>query len=126
MADLTATVLELRSTPNHPNTAQRLEDSKPPRQAASAKQINKAVAKYVDVTMRDLIGNSRRQNVVWARALAAYLIRTIHGFSYGEIGRHLGDRDHTTVLHAVRRAKKLLETDLEFKQAAMEMMSTLE
>jgi chromosomal replication initiator protein len=126
VADLTAAVRALQNPDEHSTIAERLACQMTPRPPADAKQILKAVAKYFNVTLRDLTGNSRRQKVTRARALAAHLIRILHRTSLGEIGRCLGGRDHTTILHAIRRAKTLLETDHEFKRAESELLFVLE
>lgn len=123
VADLKSSINELQSATPASGAPTPACMARPP---ATAKQINKAVARYFQVTLRDLTGVSRRRNIVRARALAAYLIRTIHAAPLAEIGSHLGGRDHTTVLHALRRANNLLETDPEFKRAAVKLTALLE
>lgn len=54
-------------------------------------------------------GNS--QPAAWIRQIAMYLTREITGRSYPEIGRAFGNRDHTTVIHAVRLVKKRIAED---------------
>ncbi len=92
----------------------------------TAKDINKRVAKYFCVTVRELTGNSRRKTVVRARALSVYLIRTFLASSFQVIGQDLGGRDHTTTMHAYQRAKEWLDTDAGFARAATKVGAAFE
>lgn len=87
----------------------------------TAKDINKRVAKYFNVTVRELTGTSRRKTVVRARALSVYLIRTLVGSSFQAIGQNLGGRDHSTAMHAFHRAQEWLDSDPGFARAAAEV-----
>ena len=92
----------------------------------TVKEINKRVAKYFNVTVRELTSNSRRKTVVRARALAVYLIRNLVGSSFQVIGQNLGGRDHTTMMHAFHRANEWLESDAGFARAAAEVGAAFE
>jgi chromosomal replication initiator protein len=74
-------------------------------------QIAKKVARYFNVRMSDLKSASRRQWVVRARGVVFYLARQLTGDSFQRLGQLLGGRDHSTVMHACRRIKSLLESD---------------
>ncbi len=65
--------------------------------------ILRIVAKHYGVTRSDLLSSRRTANVVRPRQIAMYLAKTLTLRSLPEIGRRLGGRDHTTVLHAVRK-----------------------
>ena len=56
----------------------------------------------------DLIGASRRRPLVTARQVSMYVFRELTDLSYPAIGREFGDRDHTTVIHAVDKITKLM------------------
>jgi chromosomal replication initiator protein len=84
-----------------------------------------ATARYCRVPVADVRGPSRRANLVHARSLAMFLIRSLTGISLHEIGKCLGDRDHTTVLHALRKIESLMTTDPTTKQAITELSATL-
>lgn len=62
------------------------------------------VCKFYDVTEPQLKSHDRHQSINHARMVACYLIRQLVGCSLAEIG-HIFDRDHTTILHAVRTAE---------------------
>jgi chromosomal replication initiator protein len=65
--------------------------------------ILRIVAKHYGVTRSDLLSSRRTANVVRPRQIAMYLAKTLTLRSLPEIGRRFGGRDHTTVLHAVRK-----------------------
>lgn len=72
-----------------------------------ARKILKAVATEFDVTIDDLTGKSRKDYICHARFFAVGLFLEITPFSLPAIGRHLGGRDHTTIISARAQAKKL-------------------
>jgi len=74
-------------------------------------QIAKKVARHFNVRMSDLKSASRRQWVVRARGVVFYLARQLTGDSFQRLGQLLGGRDHSTVMHACRRIKSLVESD---------------
>jgi chromosomal replication initiator protein len=63
------------------------------------------------VSRADLLSSRRTANVVRPRQVAMYLGKTLTLRSLPEIGRRFGGRDHTTVLHAVRKIENLVSTD---------------
>ena len=87
--------------------------------------ITKEVARYFKVKVSDLKSSSRRQWVVRARGVAFYLARQLTRKSFGELGKHLGGRDHTTVMHACRRTKSLLESDPAISDAVRKLEQRL-
>jgi hypothetical protein len=66
------------------------------------------VAAFYRLTMVDLLSNRRQRNVVWPRHVAMYLARHMTTRSLPEVGRLLGGKDHTTVLHGVARITERL------------------
>jgi chromosomal replication initiator protein len=73
--------------------------------------ILRIVAKHYGVTRSDLLSSRRTANVVRPRQIAMYLAKTLTLRSLPEIGRRFGGRDHTTVLHAVRKIDGLVSGD---------------
>jgi chromosomal replication initiator protein len=82
-------------------------DQRPP----TADEIVEATARLYGFTPDDLAGPSRRQPLVLARQTAMYLCRDLTDLSLPKIGRVFGGRDHTTVLHAVDKVKRLMQSD---------------
>ena len=69
----------------------------------SAKDIIEIVAKFYNISNKDIIGSSRKKELVNPRQVAVYLIREELGSSYPSIGNELGGRDHTTAMHAYNK-----------------------
>jgi len=73
--------------------------------------IQRIVARQYNVSRADLLSSRRTANVVRPRQVAMYLAKTLTLRSLPEIGRRFGGRDHTTVLHAVRKIENLVGSD---------------
>jgi chromosomal replication initiator protein len=73
--------------------------------------IQKLVASHYSVTRADILSSRRTATVVKPRQIAMYLAKTLTLRSLPEIGRRFGGRDHTTVLHAVRKIEGLSHAD---------------
>jgi len=78
------------------------------------RDIQKLVANHFNVTMTDIVSERRTARVVRPRQTAMYLAKIITTKSLPEIGRRFGDRDHTTVLHAIRKTISRMEADPAF------------
>ena len=74
-------------------------------------QIQKTVAEHYSLTQADLISERRARAVARPRQVAMWLAKQITTRSLPDIGRRFGGRDHTTVLHAVRRIEQLKAED---------------
>jgi chromosomal replication initiator protein len=74
--------------------------------------IQRVVARQYNVSRSDLLSSRRTANVVRPRQVAMYLAKTLTLRSLPEIGRRFGGRDHTTVLHAVRKIEGLVGSDM--------------
>jgi chromosomal replication initiator protein len=73
--------------------------------------IQRVVARQYNVSRADLLSSRRTANVVRPRQVAMYLAKVLTLRSLPEIGRRFGGRDHTTVLHAVRKIENLVGND---------------
>ena len=78
--------------------------------------IQKLVATHFNVSRADILSSRRTANVVRPRQIAMYLAKTMTLRSLPEIGRRFGGRDHTTVLHAVRKIEDLVAKDQSLNQ----------
>ncbi len=72
----------------------------------SPKEIIDAVAKFYEISPKELISKSRKKELVWPRQIAIYLIREELQSSYPNIGEVIGGRDHTTAMHAYNKINK--------------------
>ncbi len=73
--------------------------------------ILRIVAKHYGVQRGDLLSSRRNQSIVRPRQIGMYLAKTLTARSLPEIGRRFGGRDHTTVLHAIRKIEGLKQQD---------------
>nr|WP_316651863.1 chromosomal replication initiator protein DnaA [uncultured Gellertiella sp.] len=73
--------------------------------------IQRIVARHYNVSRQELVSNRRTRVIVKPRQIAMYLSKTLTPRSFPEIGRRFGGRDHTTVLHAVRKIEELIGED---------------
>jgi chromosomal replication initiator protein len=78
--------------------------------------IQRVVARQYNVSRSDLLSSRRTANVVRPRQVAMYLAKTLTLRSLPEIGRRFGGRDHTTVLHAVRKIEALVARDVSLSE----------
>jgi chromosomal replication initiator protein len=78
--------------------------------------IQRVVARQYNVSRSDLLSSRRTANVVRPRQVAMYLSKVMTLRSLPEIGRRFGGRDHTTVLHAVRKIEALTGNDAAFAE----------
>lgn len=76
--------------------------------------IAKFVARHYGVDYADMLGPRRTANLVRPRQIAMYLAKTICKKSLPYTGRRFGGRDHTTVLHAIRKVERMMADDVAF------------
>ncbi len=81
------------------------------KQATSIPNIQKVVADYYQLRIADLLSKRRTRVLARPRQMAMTLAKELTSHSLSEIGDGFGGRDHTTVLHADRQIRKLLDTD---------------
>jgi chromosomal replication initiator protein len=78
--------------------------------------IQRVVARHYNVSKTELLSNRRTRTIVKPRQIAMYLAKVMTPRSLPEIGRRFGGRDHTTVLHAVRKIEDLSGHDNSLAQ----------
>jgi chromosomal replication initiator protein len=77
-------------------------------------EIQKRVAEHWSIRVAEMSSARRSRNIARPRQVAMYLAKQLTQKSLPDIGRHFGDRDHTTVMHAVTRVTELMATDAAF------------
>ncbi len=87
--------------------------------------VARAVAKQSGVPLVELRGQSRKSHLVRARSLAALVCRRKCGKSLAKIGEYFGGRDHTTVLHAIRKTEQQLFSDQSLRRLQDEVLREL-
>ncbi len=78
--------------------------------------IQRIVARHYNVSKNDLLSSRRTRTIVRPRQVAMFLAKALTPRSLPEIGRRFGGRDHTTVLHAVRKIESLLSSEPKLTQ----------
>ena len=85
-------------------------------QAIGIPNIQKTVADYYGLQMKDLLGKKRTRSLARPRQVAMAMTKELTEHSLPEIGDAFGGRDHTTVLHACRQIRTLMETDGKLRE----------
>jgi chromosomal replication initiator protein len=92
----------------------------------TVEEIQRKVSDHYNIRLSDLIGPKRLRGYARPRQIAMYLSKTLTNRSLPDIGRRFGGRDHTTVMHGVRRIEELkavdsqIADDLELLRRALE------
>ena len=74
-------------------------------------EIQRKVAEHYNIRLSDMIGPKRLRNIARPRQVAMYLAKQLTPRSLPEIGRRFGGRDHTTIIHGVRKIEELMTSD---------------
>ena len=77
----------------------------------TVEEIQRKVSDYYNIRLSDIIGPKRLRSYARPRQVAMYLCKQLTSRSLPEIGRRFGGRDHTTVMHGVKRIEELKTTD---------------
>jgi len=101
-------------------TLRNLIASAPP--GLTIEAIQREVASYFDIKLHDLKGPKRHRAVAHPRMIAMYLARRLTAMSFPEIGSRFGGKDHSTVISAVRKIERLVQSDPSLRS----VVSTLE
>jgi chromosomal replication initiator protein len=78
--------------------------------------ILRTVSKHYGVNRGDLLSGRRNRSIVRPRQIGMYLAKLLTSRSLPEIGRRFGNRDHTTVLHAIRKIEQLMTDDTQLRE----------
>jgi len=88
-----------------------IKDDPTPRQAVTMDQLTDYVSEYYTIPKSEVMGVSRAKEVLIPRQLIMYLAKTRLRMSLARIGQALGNRNHTTVMHAISKVQNLLKND---------------
>ena len=91
----------------------------------SIESIQKHVANHFDLTLDTLISKSRKQEVAAARQIAMFLSKRLTPHPLKMIGLHFGNRDHSTVVHAIQTVEKKCKNDSSFARMIDEFTETI-
>ncbi len=91
----------------------------------SIERIQTAVTERFGLSMEELCGDRRSQNIVYPRQVAMYLSRELTDASLPKIGREFGGRDHTTVIHATSKIARLIREDRSVYNLVQELTARI-
>ena len=91
----------------------------------SVDKIQNTVSSYFNITIKDMLSQRRSRPLARPRQIAMFLAKKLTTRSLPEIGRRFANRDHTTVIHAVKTITKLSEKDEEMKKNLIQIRSLL-
>jgi chromosomal replication initiator protein len=86
-----------------------------PSRNLTVETVQKIVADHFKLKVADLKSKKRQRAFAYPRQIAMYLSRKLVGASFPEIGEKFGGKDHTTVIHNVRKIEDSLDKDLDLK-----------
>lgn len=87
--------------------------------------IQKVTAQYYNIRFADILGKNRKRSIVIPRQIAMYLSKELTDKSYPEIGEAFGGRDHSTIIHAFKKIKDLINKDNEIMEAKQKIINKI-
>lgn len=91
----------------------------------SIEEIQKNVAAYFSIKVSDLKSSKRLKALVIPRQIAMYISRQLTSCSYPEIGDKFGGKDHSTIIHAIKKIERQLEEDYQLKITVENLKNSL-
>jgi chromosomal replication initiator protein len=91
----------------------------------SIEEILKRVSSHFNIKISDMKSSKRLKAVVLPRQIAMYLSRQLTSSSYPEIGERFGGKDHSTIIHAIRKIDKLMEEDFQLRSTIENLKNEL-
>ena len=110
---------QFKNIPPSQDTVQTLLQSfipTTPKRSVTPRKLLEIIVSYYDIAMDDLLGKSREKRLAFPRQVAMFLLREDAKCSFPSIGSHLGDRDHTTAMHACSKIGELSKRDEQLRQ----------
>lgn len=91
----------------------------------SVEEIQKNVAAHFNIKLSDLKSPKRLKALVLPRQIAMYLSRQLTSLSFPEIGERFGGKDHSTIIHAIKKIESLQESDFQLRATINTLKNTL-
>jgi chromosomal replication initiator protein len=85
------------------------------RRELTVEEIQKQVAAHFSIKVSDIKSSKRMKALVLPRQIAMYLARQLTPHSYPEIGERFGGKDHSTIIHAIKKIEKIMEEDFQVR-----------
>jgi len=93
--------------------------------SVTIQDIQKKVAEYYAIPLKEMCSSKRSRNIAFPRQVAMYISKELTQLSLPEIGAQFGNRDHTTILYAHRKVDKKCQDDPAFQDEMEQLLSTL-
>lgn len=100
-----------------------VSDTEGPRPSLSF--IREVCSRKYGIPVADIISDRRDAKTTFARHVALYFAKKLTTWSYPEIGRRFGGRDHTTIIHAMRKIQRLIAEDERFAEEISQLEAKL-
>jgi len=91
----------------------------------TVEEIIKKVSNHYNIKISDIKSPKRLKTVVLPRQIAMYISRQLTSSSYPEIGEKFGGKDHSTIIHAIKKIDKLMEEDFQLKTTVENIKNSL-
>ena len=88
--------------------------------------IQKTVSNHYSIKLSDMTSNSRNRSIARPRQIAMYLAKLLTSKSLTDIGKKFGNKDHTTVMHAIKKVESLSQCDAEFAKTVESLNTKLD
>jgi chromosomal replication initiator protein len=88
-------------------------------------RIQELVSERFSLSLEELCGDRRSQNIVYPRQVAMYLSRELTDSSLPKIGKQFGGRDHTTVIHATSKIARMIREDRSVYNLVQELTARI-
>ena len=89
-------------------------------------KVLNTIANYYNLSVTQITGKIKTANIVTARHIAIYLIRTLLNTPYKKIGELFSKRDHSTIMHSVEKVDEMLKADTQLKTVVDELKKRLQ
>ncbi len=106
---------DLKSNPVDENVLKEIISEQSNRNQNNFQELITIVSEYFGYSHEEIKSKNRQQKIVLARQVGMFLCRELLGYSYLKIGQLFGDRDHSTVIHSIKKIQQLQEVDTDVK-----------
>jgi chromosomal replication initiator protein len=87
----------------------------------SVRKIQEITARFFDISLAELVSNSRKRRYSYPRQLAMYFSRQLTDLSFKEIGKAFHNKDHSTVIYAVKHIREAVDKDSKIRKSILEL-----
>jgi len=89
-------------------------------------KIQKTIATHYQIKTSDLKSSKRLKTLVLPRQIAMYISRKLTSASYPEIGSKFGGKDHSTIIHAIKKIEKNMQDDLQLRTTIEKLINNIQ